>query len=149
MSGWSSFLEVEPLMGRRHVEASEQRTRQDWARGIRSMLTERYPQTERVVLVLDNLNTHGIESLYASYPPEQAQALAERLEIHYTPKHGNWFNISEIELSALGGQCLDQWIGGCPTLPPCVIRCASGSSIGTIGRSPSISSSPLEMLASS
>lgn len=110
MSGWSSFLEVEPLMGRRHVEASEQRTRQDWARGIRSMLTERYPQTERVVLVLDNLNTHGIESLYASYPPEQAQALAERLEIHYTPKHGNWFNISEIELSALGGQCLNRWM---------------------------------------
>ena len=72
MSGWSSFLEVEPLTGRRHVEASEQRTRQGWARWIRSMLTERYPQTERVVLVLDNLNTHGIVSLYASYPPEQA-----------------------------------------------------------------------------
>ena len=84
MSGWSSFLEVEPLTGRRHVEASERRTRQDWARWIRSMLTERYPQAERVVLVLDNLNTHGIESLYASYPPEQARAQAERLEIHYT-----------------------------------------------------------------
>lgn len=72
------------------------------------MLTEGYPQAERVVLVLDNLNTHGIESLYASYPPEQARALAERLEIHYTPKHGNWFNIAEIELSALGGQCLNR-----------------------------------------
>ena len=105
--GWSSFLEVEPLKGRRHVEESERRTRQDWARWIRSMLTELYPQAERVVLVLDNLNTDGIESLYASYSPEQARAQAERLEIHYTAKHGNWLNIAEIELNALGGQCLN------------------------------------------
>ena len=74
------------------------------------MLTERHPQAERVVLVLDNLNTHGIKSLYASYPPEQARALAERLEIHYTPKHGNRLNIAEIELSARGGQCLNRWM---------------------------------------
>ena len=104
------FLEVEPLTGRRHAEASERRTRKDWARWIRGMLRERYPQAERVVLVMDNLNTHGIESLYETYAPEEARALAERLEIHYTPKHGSWLNIAEIELSALCGQCLNRRI---------------------------------------
>ena len=104
------FLEVEPLTGRRHAEAGERRTRKDWARLIRGMLRERYPQAERVVLVMDNLNTHGIESLYETYAPEEARALAERLEIHYTPKHGSWLNIAEIELSALCGQCLNRRI---------------------------------------
>ena len=104
------FLEVEPLTGRRHAEAGERRTRKDWARWIHGMLRERYPQAERVVLVMDNLNTHGIESLYETYAPEEARALAERLEIHYTPKHGSWLNIAEIELSALCGQCLNRRI---------------------------------------
>ncbi len=104
------FLEVEPLTGRRHAEAGERRTRKDWARWIRGMLRERYPQAERVLLVMDNLNTHGIESLYETYAPEEARALAERLEIHYTPKHGSWLNIAEIELSALCGQCLNRRI---------------------------------------
>ena len=104
------FLEVEPLSGRRHVELSERRTRKDWARFIRGMLEERCAEAERVVLVLDNLNTHGIESLYETYRPELALALAERLEIHYTPKHGSWLNIAEIELSALCGQCLNRRI---------------------------------------
>ena len=104
------FLEVEPLGGRRHVEVSERRTRKDWARFIRGMLEERYAAAERVVLVMDNLNTHGIESLYETYPPALALALAERLEIHYTPKHGSWLNIAEIELSALCGQCLNRRI---------------------------------------
>ena len=104
------FLEVEPLTGRCHVEAAERRTRQDWARWIEGMLERRYPEAERVVLVLDNLNTHGIESLYATYEPRHARQLAERLEIHYTPKHGSWLNIAEIELSALCGQCLDRRI---------------------------------------
>ena len=102
------FLEVEPLSGRRHVEVGERRTRKDWARFIRGMLEERYCEAERVVLVLDNLNTLGIESLYDAYRPELA--LAERLEIHYTPKHGSWLNIAEIELSALCGQCLNRRI---------------------------------------
>ena len=84
------FLEVEPLTGRSHVEAGERRTRQDWARWIEGMLERRYPEAERVVLVMDNLNTHGIESLYATYEPRHARQLAERLEIHYTPKHGSW-----------------------------------------------------------
>ena len=82
------FLEVEPLTGRRHVEVGERRTRRDWALWIQGMLRTRYPQAERVVLILDNLNTHGIESLYETIAPQEARTLAECLEIHYTPKHG-------------------------------------------------------------
>ncbi len=100
------FVEVEPLAGRRHVEVTEHRTRQDWARFIKAMLDERYPQAVKVRLVMDNLNTHDIASLYETFAPAEARRLAERLEIHYTPKHGSWLNIAEIELSALNGQCL-------------------------------------------
>ena len=100
------FVEVEPLAGRRHVEVTERRTRQDWARFIKTMLDERYPQAVKVRLVMDNLNTHDLASLYETFPPAEARRLAERLEIHYTPKHGSWLNIAEIELSALHGQCL-------------------------------------------
>ena len=100
------FVEIEPLSGRRHVEASERRTRQDWARFIKGMLDERYPDAIKVRLVMDNLNTHAIASLYETYPPAEAHRLAQRLEIHYTPKHGSWLNIAEIELSALNSQCL-------------------------------------------
>ena len=103
------FLEVEPLSGQRHVEAGERRTRRDWA-WIQGMLETRYPQAQRVLLVMDNLNTHGIESLYATFVPERALQLAQRLEIHYTPKHGSWLNMAEIELSALCGQCLNRRI---------------------------------------
>ena len=113
------FLEVEPLAGRRHVEVTERRTRQDWARFIKGMLEERYPQAVKVLLVMDNLNTHGIASLYETFAPGEARRLAERLEIHYTPKHGGpstssgpkgWLNIAEIELSALSSQCLKRRI---------------------------------------
>ena len=104
------FLEVEPLAGRRHVEVTERRTRQDWARFIKGMLEERYPQALKVLLVMDNLNTHGIGSLYETFAPGEARRLAERLEIHYTPKHGSWLNIAEIELSALSSQCLKRRI---------------------------------------
>lgn len=100
------FVEVEPLAGRRHVEVTERRTRQDWARFIKTMLDERYPKAVKVRLVMDNLNTHEIASLYETFPPAEARRLADRLEIHYTPKHGSWLNIAEIELSALNGQCL-------------------------------------------
>ena len=99
------FLEVEPLSGQRHVEAGERRTWRDWALWIAGMLETRYPQAERVVLVMDDLNTHGIESLYATFAPANARRLAEWLEIHYTPKHGSWLNMAEIELSALCRQC--------------------------------------------
>ncbi len=80
---------MEPLSGQRHVEAGERRTRRDWALWIAGMLETRYRQAERVVLVMDNLNTHGIESLYATFTPAKARRLAERLEIHYTPKRGS------------------------------------------------------------
>ena len=95
------FLKVEPLSGQQHVEAGERRTRRDWALWIAGMLETRYRQAERVVLVMDNLTTHGIESLYATFAPAQARRLAERLEIHYTPKHGSWLTMAENELSAL------------------------------------------------
>jgi hypothetical protein len=104
------FVEVEPLAGRRHVEVTETRTRLDWAAFTKGMLDERYPGARRVVLVMDNLNTHGIASLYEAFPPEEARRLAERLEIHYTPKHGSWLNVAEIELSVLKRQCLDRRI---------------------------------------
>jgi len=104
------FLEVEPLAGRRHVEVTEHRGRKEWAEFIRGMLDERYPAAKKVVLVMDNLNTHDAASLYETFPPEKARQLAERLEIHYTPKHGSWLDIAEIELSVLTRQCLNRRI---------------------------------------
>jgi len=104
------FMEVEPLGGRRHVAVTERRTRIDWAWQIRDMLQLRYPNVEKVVLVMDNLNTHGTASLYEAFEPAEARRLAERLEIHYTPKHGSWLNIAEIELSVLKRQCLPERI---------------------------------------
>lgn len=102
----SIFLFTEPLAGWRHAEAKQQRTRKDWAERIKWLLDERYPNLERVILVCDNLNTHNIASFYEAFEPEEALRLAKRLEIHHTPKHGSWLNIAEIELSALGNQCL-------------------------------------------
>ncbi len=104
------FLEVEPLTGRRYVTAGENRTRRDWALFIRAMLDERYPKAIKVRLVLDNLNTHTTASLYETFPAPEARRLAERIEFHYTPKHGSWLNVAEIELSALASQCLDRRI---------------------------------------
>jgi hypothetical protein len=104
----SIFVWVEPLAGWRRVEALARRTRLDWAGQVKQLLTVDYPDAKTVVLVMDNLNTHGIASLYEAFPPEEAFALAQRLEIHHTPKHGSWLNIAEIELSALTRQCLDR-----------------------------------------
>ncbi len=102
----SIFLFTEQLKGWRAADAHEHRTRVDWANQIEHLLTVDYPAAEKIVLVMDNLNTHGISSLYDSFPPWKAFELSQRLEIHYTPKHGSWLNITEIELSALGRQCL-------------------------------------------
>ena len=110
------FLEVEPLTGRRHAAVREHRTRKDWAWWIKGMLEQRYPEAEQVVLVLDNLNTHSTASLYEAFEPAEARRLAERLRIHYTPKHGSWLNIAEIELSALSTQCLDRRIPDMETM---------------------------------
>jgi hypothetical protein len=106
----SVFMFTEPLGGRRYVTASRQRRREDWAREVKSIVTEEYPMAEKVVLVMDNLNTHTISSLYQAYPAEEAFEIAQKLEIHYTPKHGSWLNIAEIELSAMTSQCLGRRI---------------------------------------
>jgi hypothetical protein len=106
----SIFVWAEPLAGRRHVIARQQRTRIDWAHEVDHLLNVDYPDVERVVLVMDNLNTHTIGSLYEAFEPAKARALAQRLEIHHTPRHGSWLNIAEIELSALTRQCLDRRI---------------------------------------
>jgi len=106
----SIFVWVEPLAGWRRVHALARRTRLDWAGQVKELLTVDYPNVEAVVLVMDNLNTHGIASLYEAFEPEEAFTLAQRLEIHHTPKHGSWLNIAEIELSALTRQCLDRRI---------------------------------------
>lgn len=110
------FMEVEPLAGRRHVAITERRTRKDWAQQIKQMLDERYPDATKVRLVMDNLNTHNIASLYETYEPHEARRLADRLEIHYTPKHGSWLNMAEIELSVLKGQCLNRRIADMQTM---------------------------------
>ena len=110
------FMEVEPLGGRRHVEITERRTRKDWAWMIKQMLDERYPDAIQVRLVMDNLNTHNIASLYETFEPQEARRLAERLDIHHTPKHGSWLNMAEIELSVLKGQCLNRRIADMTTM---------------------------------
>jgi hypothetical protein len=106
----SIFCWVEPLAGWRRVDARPQRTRTDWAHQVERLLTLDYPDAGKVVLVMDNLNTHTIGSLYEAFDPQKAFTLAQRLEIHHTPKHGSWLNIAEIELSALTRQCLDRRI---------------------------------------
>jgi hypothetical protein len=110
------FMFTEPLIGTRYVRVTEHRTAVDWAHEIRDLLEVRYAEAARVRLVCDNLNTHGMGSLYEAFPPEQARRLASRLEFHHTPKHGSWLNIAEIELSALTIQCLDRRIPDLETL---------------------------------
>jgi hypothetical protein len=102
------FLVSEPLRGRRHVRISTQRTRLDFAHCLRELVDVHYPEATAIVLVLDQLNTHTPASLYEAFPPAEAKRLADRLEIHYTPKHGSWLNMAEIELSVLQRQCLDR-----------------------------------------
>jgi hypothetical protein len=104
------FLLSEPLRGWRHVKVTDQRTRVDFAHVIKELVDVHYPEAERIVLVMDNLNTHSPASLYEAFQPAEAKRLADKLEIHYTPKHGSWLNMAEIELSVLGRQCLAQRI---------------------------------------
>jgi transposase len=110
------FLVTEPLRGWRHVEVTERRTKLDWARVIQNLVDVRYPNAERIVLVMDNLNTHTPAAVYEAFPPAEARRIVERLEIHYTPKHGSWLNIAEIELSTMSGQCLNRRIPNRETL---------------------------------
>ena len=102
----SIFIFTEPLAGWRYVKALARRTKIDWAHQVKWVLDSQYPDADKVILVMDNLNTHVISSFYEAFPPEEAFRLAQRLEIHYTPKHGSWLDIAENELSALAAQCL-------------------------------------------
>ena len=104
------FMFCEPLRGYRHVRVTERRTKVDWAHALRNFLNEFYAEAEKIVLVMDNLNTHSPGSFYEAFEPEEARRLTERLEIHYTPKHGSWLNIAECEFSVLQRQCLSRRI---------------------------------------
>ena len=106
------FMLFAPLEGWSRVEVTERRTKTDWARVVRKLVDEDYANRERIILVLDNLNTHRLSSLYEAFEPVEARRIAERLEIHYTPKHGSWLNMAEIELDVLSRQCLDRRIPG-------------------------------------
>jgi hypothetical protein len=104
------FMLTMPLLGWRAVHVTERRTAVDFAEVVRWLVEEVHEEAEKVVLVMDNLNTHKVASLYEAFPPERARRIAEKLEIHHTPKHGSWLNMAEIELSVLAGQCLDRRI---------------------------------------
>lgn len=105
----SVFMMTVPLEGKRHVRVREHRKREDFAEVVRELCDELYPDAEKIVLVMDNLNTHNIASLYEAFKPCEARRLAKKLEIHYTPKHGSWLNMAEIELSVLSRQCTDNY----------------------------------------
>jgi hypothetical protein len=104
------FMLFEPLAGQREVEVTERRTRKDYAECLRQLSDEVYPEAEVIVVVQDNLNTHSPASLYEAFEPAEAKRLADRFEFHYTPKHGSWLNMAEIELGILGRQCLSRRI---------------------------------------
>ncbi len=104
------FMIFEPLAGQRDVEVTDRRTKKDYAECLRKISDEIYPDAEVIVLVQDNLNTHSPASLYEAFKPTEAKRLADRFEVHYTPKHGSWLNMAEIELGILGRQCLSRRI---------------------------------------
>jgi len=105
----SVFMMNAPLEGKRYVRVRQHRTRVDFAHVIRELCDDLYPNAEKIVLVMDNLNTHNIASLYETFEPAEARRLSEKLEIHYTPKHGSWLNMAEIELSILSRQCMSDY----------------------------------------
>jgi DDE superfamily endonuclease len=110
------FVMVEPLVGWRHVAVTQRRTRLDFAECLRYLVEERYPDAEYVRLVVDNLNTHVPAALYEAFPPQRAREILERLEFHYTPKHGSWLNMAEIEISVFERGCLSRPVGDLSTL---------------------------------
>ena len=110
------FMLFAPLEGWRRAAVTGRRTKVDWARQVKQLVDEDYPDKERIVLVMDNLNTHHPASLYEAFEPVEARRIAERLEIHYTPKHGSWLNMAEIEIGVLARQCLDRRIPDQETL---------------------------------
>lgn len=110
------FIAYEPLSGQRIVKTTERRTKIDWAHFIKELVDEHYQDAEKIILVMDNLNTHNKSSLYEAFNPREAKRIADKLEIHFTPKHGSWLNMAEIELSHLSRQCLDRRIENRETL---------------------------------
>jgi hypothetical protein len=110
------FMAFEPLAGWRHVAVTGTRKRADWAWFVKGLVDGRYKEAEQLVLVMDQLNTHSIGSLYEAFAPEEARRIARKLEIHHTPKHGSWLNMAEIELGVLGRQCLEERMEDKPTL---------------------------------
>ena len=104
------FIFFEPLAGRRNINVTDTRTAVDWAIQIKKLVDDSYANAKKIILVMDNLNTHTGASLYKTFSPEEAHRILERLEIHYTPKHGSWLNMAEIEFSILSKQCLDRRI---------------------------------------
>lgn len=116
----SLFLACEPLGGQRYVLASARRTKLDWAYFVKDLLDVQYPNAEKIVLVMDNLNTHTPSSFYEAFEPAEARRLTEKLEIYYTPVHGSWLNMAEIELAVLARQCLADRIGSVEAVQKCV-----------------------------
>jgi hypothetical protein len=110
------FMFFAPLEGWRHVDVTDQRTKSDWAKAVRQLVDEHWPEAKKISLVMDNLNTHNPSSLYEAFPPAEARRILDKLEIHYTPKHGSWLNMAEIELGILVRQCLSRRIPDQPTL---------------------------------
>lgn len=106
----SIFAFIEALAGKHHVSVREHRTAIDWAEEIKYLVDVMYPDKEKIILVMDNLNTHKASSLYKAFPPEEARRIIKKLEIHYTPKHGSWLDIAEIELNIMTRQCLSRRI---------------------------------------
>jgi transposase len=104
------FMFFMPLENKRRVKVTDRRCRQDWAKAMKELSDDVYPDAEKIVIVMDNLNTHSPISFYETFQPEEARRLAERFEFHYTPKHGSWLNMAEIEFSVLGRQCLNRRI---------------------------------------
>jgi hypothetical protein len=104
------FMMSEPLAGQRKVKVTERRTKQDFARCLYDLSETHYPQAEKIILVMDNLNTHSLAALYATFEPEKARQLCRRFEIHHTPKHGSWLNMAELEIGIMSRQCLGQRI---------------------------------------
>lgn len=102
------FLFCEPLRGWRQISVTDRRTKIDWAEQVKTLVDVHYPNAERIVLVMDNLNTHTPAALYERFPPAEARRLVSKLELHYTPKHGSWLNMAELELSVLSRQCLNR-----------------------------------------
>lgn len=112
----SLFMLSVPLEGKRHVRVTGRRTRKEYAEVLRELSDEIYPEKEKIILVQDNLNTHNAASLYATFEPAEARRLTERFEFHYTPKHGSWLNIAEIELSVLSRQCMNNYFDNATVL---------------------------------